>query len=193
MYCMTQALELVLAETEKCLRNRKRILIALEGRCGAGKTTFAKALQERLEDAIVLHMDDFFLRPEQRTEERLRTPGENVDHERFLEEVLRPCRYGKSFQYQPYDCHVQQLKAPIEISPKQVCIVEGAYACHPELTEYYDLRIFMDVEPSEQLRRIGIRNGQKEIQRFRELWIPLEERYFKAHQVKERCDIVLQI
>ena len=45
-------------------------------------------------------MDDFFLRPEQRTEERLKEVGGNVDRERFLEEVARPLtNKKKSFGY----------------------------------------------------------------------------------------------
>ena len=44
----------------------KRLIIAIDGRCGAGKTTLAKQLENRM-DCTVFHMDDFFLRPEQRT------------------------------------------------------------------------------------------------------------------------------
>ena len=50
------------------------LLAAIDGRCGAGKTTLAAQLQRRF-GWSVLHMDHFFLRPEQRTEERLRMPG----------------------------------------------------------------------------------------------------------------------
>ena len=59
-----------------------RVLVAIDGRCTAGKTTLAASLQAQLE-CNVFHMDDFFLRPEQRTPERLRQPGGNVDFERF--------------------------------------------------------------------------------------------------------------
>ena len=54
-------------------------LVAVDGRCGAGKTTFAAFLQEKF-GWSVLHMDHFFLRPEQRTKERLGTPGGNIDY-----------------------------------------------------------------------------------------------------------------
>ena len=35
------------------------VLVALDGRCGSGKTTMAAALAERFPDSIVLHTDDF--------------------------------------------------------------------------------------------------------------------------------------
>ncbi len=80
-----------------------RVLVAIDGRCAAGKTTLAASLQAQLE-CNVFHMDDFFLRPEQRTSERLRQPGGNVDFERFLTEVLRPLHDGAPVTYRPYDC-----------------------------------------------------------------------------------------
>ena len=47
-------------------------IVALDGRCAAGKTTLAARLQQR-SGCNVVHMDDFFLRPAQRTKARLRS------------------------------------------------------------------------------------------------------------------------
>ena len=84
------------------------LLIAIDGRCGSGKTTLAQRLQQEL-GGRVFHMDDFFLRPVQRTAERLAHPGENVDHERFLAEVLAPARQGLPVTFRPYLCRRQAL------------------------------------------------------------------------------------
>ena len=99
-------------------------------------------------------MDDFFLRPEQRTEERMAAPGENVDYERFLSEVLGPLIRNQVFTYQPYDCGTQELKEAVKIIPKNVTIIEGSYSCHNALWKNYDLRIFMDVDTETQMNRI---------------------------------------
>ena len=101
---------LVLAIWGKLLR-RGRIIVAVDGRCGSGKTTLAARLEKDLRCAVY-HMDDFFPRPEQRTEERLSQPGENVDHERFLEEVLLPLQSTRPVTYRPYLCARQQLGEP---------------------------------------------------------------------------------
>ena len=85
---MTDMLETIARRAELLLAERVPVLVAIDGCCGSGKTTLAAALAERLK-AEVLHMDDFYLRPEQRSPARYRTPGENVDHERFLG-PLRP-------------------------------------------------------------------------------------------------------
>ena len=134
-------------------------------------------------------MDHFFLRPEQRTEERFAEPGGNVDRERFLDEVLLPLRAGKPFSYRPFDCHTLSLAAPISVPPAALYVIEGSYSCHPALREHYGLTVFLDVSPEEQLRRIRIRNGPEGARRFAERWIPLEERYFAVFDVRGHCTL----
>ncbi len=169
---------------------RGRIIVAIDGRCGSGKTTLAARLQKDLRCAVY-HMDDFFPRPEQRTEERLSHPGENVDHERFLEEVLLPLHGTQPVTYRPFLCAQQQLGSPITAEPNRLTIVEGAYACHPELWDHYDLRVFLTIDPEDQMRRIEKRNGPEKAVMFRSRWIPFEETYFKAFGVQTRCDMCI--
>ncbi len=165
-----------------------RVLVAIDGRCAAGKTTLAASLQAQLA-CNVFHMDDFFLRPEQRTPERLRQPGSNVDFERFLTEVLRPLRDGAPVTYRPYDCRTQRLCAPVHAEARPVNLIEGSYSCHPALWDLYDLHVFLSVGPEEQHRRIAARNGEKMLPMFTNVWIPMEETYFARFQVAERADL----
>jgi len=163
------------------------VLAALDGRCAAGKSTLARQLQARFGWQVV-HMDDFFLRPEQRSPGRYATPGENVDHERFWEEVLLPLRRGEAARFRPFDCHSLAFAEPVEVTPEGVVLVEGSYACHPSLRPHYDLRAFLTVEPQEQLRRLSLRESEEGLRAFRERWIPLEERYFAACGLPQACD-----
>ena len=168
-----------------------RLLIAIDGRCAAGKTTLAAHLKKTY-DANVIHMDQFFLQPEQRTEERLNEPGGNVDYERVLQEVLLPLKAGKAFSYRPYDCHTQTLTDPVWMEPRAINIVEGSYSCHPALWIQYGLRIFLTVDPETQLQRIRMRNGESGVVRFQEIWISLEERYFAAYRIAQRCELCFE-
>ena len=72
---------------EKLMQKKSFVSIAIDGGAASGKTTLAKVLSEKYH-APVIHMDDFFLRPEQRTPERFAEPGGNLDRERFLREVV---------------------------------------------------------------------------------------------------------
>lgn len=173
----------------KAIHSRKKepLLIAIDGRCAAGKTTLADKIKKET-DCNVIHMDHFFLQSNQRTEERLETPGGNVDYERFLEEVMLPFRSGQPFSYRIFDCKSMDFVSEVFVKPNAVTIVEGSYSCHPALWDFYDFRIFLDIEPEEQLCRIRRRNGEEALAVFRDRWIPLEERYFSAYRIQERCD-----
>ena len=181
-----------LVEQAEALRAvRGRVIAALDGRCASGKTTLAARLSEECGWSVI-HMDHFFPRPEQRTLERLAQPGGNVDYERFLEEVLLPLRRGERAVYRPFDCGTQTVLEPIPFAPGPVVLVEGSYSCHPALWEHYDLRAFLTVDPALQLGRIAQREGEARAQAFREKWIPLEERYFSAFDIEDRCDVRLE-
>ena len=167
---------------------KQRLLIAIDGRCAAGKTTLAAHLR-MVHNCNVVPMDDFFLQPEQRTPERLAEPGGNVDYERFVNEVLIPLTQGRPFSYRPYDCQKQDFMEAIQIEPHYLNIIEGSYSCHPCFFDYYDLRIFLTINTTMQQSRISKRNGEVCAAQFTEKWIPLEERYFSAYSIEERCDL----
>ena len=181
----------LLAAIDRQMAQKRRVVAAIEGGSASGKTTLA-ALLERVYGCNVFHMDDFFLRPWQRVPERLKEPGGNVDRERFYEEVLRPLTQGQPVWYRRYDCHTQTLGGAVEIAPKALAIVEGAYSMHPLLADSYDLSVFLRVPPDLQRARILARNGPEAGERFFTQWIPLEERYFAALDPAARCDIVLE-
>ena len=175
------------AYAEAVRSGRTRLAVAIDGRCASGKTTLCAALCEALSDVGVtaLHMDDFFLRPEQRTPDRLATAGENIDHERFLREVLLPLSEGKDISYQPFSCKTQALEDATVIQPAPIVLVEGSYASHPNLRPFYDLRFFLSVSPRLQMSRIVARNGENAAVAFRDRWIPLEEAYIAACRPEE--------
>ena len=167
---------------------QKRILIAIDGSCTSGKTTLAAKLAERC-DCNVFHMDDFFLRPEQRTPERLAQPGGNVDYERFRQEVLEPLQTGKPFSYRPYDCNTGSLKDPVKVLPKRINIIEGTYSCHPYFGDPYGLRVFLKVSDEVRKQRILLRPAFLH-QRVFTQWIPMEQQYFACFAIEDSSDII---
>lgn len=167
------------------------LVIAIDGKSGSGKTTLAALLSKKT-GALVLHMDDFFLRPEQRTEERLREVGGNVDYERFFV-VLEQVKAGKPVFYQPYDCKTGTLKEAVLLKTEKIVIVEGAYSIHPYFGAYADIKIGLDIDADEQKQRILKRNGQIMLARFLDEWIPKENAYLEKFCIFEGCDIVVNV
>lgn len=179
-------METIAREILKSFENKK--IIAIDGRCAAGKTTLAALLSEKT-GCVVVHADCFFLRPEQRTEERLNTPGGNIDYERLKSEVMLPISRGEPFSYRRFDCKVMNFAENIFVENDKPIIIEGSYSCHPVLWDFYDLRIFLTTDYETQLKRIERRNGAERVSDFRDRWIPLEEKYFAAYRIAERCDL----
>ena len=165
-------------------------VIAIDGRAGAGKSTLAELLKNVL-DAGIVYMDDFFLPLSMRSEERLAETGGNVHYERFAEQVLPKLRLSDAFTYDVFDCGYMDFNGTRTVSATEYRIVEGSYALHPAFGEYANLRIFVDVEAHEQLRRIIGRNGQELAEKFRELWIPMENRYFEKYKIRENADLII--
>ena len=165
-------------------------VIAVDGRAASGKTTLARQLA-RILGAGVVHMDDFFLPPELRTEERYAEPGGNVHYERFIEEVLPRLKESVPFSYRKFDCSTMDYGGRAEIGGEGWRIVEGAYSLHPKFGDYADLKVFYDVAPAEQMRRIRLRNGERGARMFKERWIPLEELYIEKCAPRRRADLVL--
>ncbi len=169
-----------------------RVILTIEGGSGSGKTTLGEMLKE-IYGAAVFHMDDFFLRPEQRTRERLELPGGNVDWERFRKEVVLPLGQNERICYRPFDCCTFTLKDPVIVKPSRVTIVEGDYSMHPDLGTYYNLSVFLNISDEQQRKRIQRRNIPEKAERFFNEWIPLEQVYFEKLAVKDRCDLVIEI
>lgn len=161
--------------------------IAIDGRCASGKTTMAQMLAD-ITGAGVVHMDDFFLPAELRSRERLQEAGGNVHYERFREEVIPQLTSGDMFSYRRFQCSTMSLGEDRIVTASRWRIVEGAYSCHPYFGDYADIRVFADVLPDEQLRRIRNRDGEKALTVFQECWIPMEEKYFSTYKVKEKCN-----
>lgn len=164
-------------------------LAAIDGRCTAGKTTLAGLLQGKL-TCNVVHTDDFYLPFSKRTPEIMAQPGGNMDFERLYAEVLLPLKRGTEALYRPYNCHEDRFLPTQTLNAAIPTLIEGSYSCHPCLREYYDLRVFLDVDPKLQNARLMARNPAA-FEAFQTMWIPREEAYFSACQVREHCDIVL--
>ena len=180
----------LLVRIDRLMAERERVLVAIDGGSASGKTTLGALLQS-IYACPVFHMDDFFLRPEQRTPERYSEPGGNVDRERFLSEVLLPLREGKAVDYRRFDCKTFTIASPRRIEPGRLNIIEGAYAMHPDLAPYYDLTVFLAVSAEKQRERILKRNAPAHAKQFSDRWIPFEQRYFDALDVRNRCDLIL--
>lgn len=187
----TELFDELFNKIEELIQNNK-LIMAIDGSSAAGKSTLAAVLAERY-GAVVFHADDFFLRPEQRTAERLNEAGGNMDRERLKAEVLESLSKGERVTYRAFDCRTMSLKEPVSVEPGRLNIIEGAYSMHPDLESYYGFSVFLDIDPETQRQRILKRNDSAKAEMFFSRWIPMEKRYIEELKVKERCQMLINI
>ena len=163
------------------------VLVALDGRCGSGKTMLAAQLARQFPQSITVHTDDFYLPPAIRVANWEQIPCANMDIRRLRNEVVAPARAGQAFSYQAYSCREGSYLPPRPLGSAPLVIVEGSYSHHPSLAPYYDIRIFVTCSPDEQARRLRKREGEL-YSNFVERWIPLEEGYFAQYGIEKKAD-----
>lgn len=179
----------IINKIDDLLKEKEQVIVAIEGRAASGKTTLANYLKEYY-NCEIIKMDHFFLPPQKRTQERLNTPGGNIDYERFKEEVIE--NLGSSFFYRIFNCSLMQLDKDQYIKKNRLLIIEGSYSLHPYFGKYYDLSIFLDIDYNKQIERIKNRDGEVLLKMFIDKWLVYENKYFDYYKIKEKVDLYIK-
>lgn len=168
-----------------------RLLVTLDGPCASGKTTLAGKLAQALSGAVV-HTDDYVIPHALKTPERLAVPGGNCDADRLAEEIVIPFKSGLPVRYRRYDCRNDVLLPEEPLPDTRVLILEGSYCNLPVLRRHADVRLFLDAPWEVREARLLGRESAASLQRFHDLWIPLEDAYFAAYHLPEGADLLLR-
>lgn len=174
----------------KSIKAKSRLIIAIDGPSGGGKTTLSKQLGKYLK-ADIYHLDDFFLPNKMKTKRRLKQIGANFHYERFIKEVLLPIKANLPFEYRKYNCQTNTYELTKATNEANIIIIEGVYSMHPLLITHYDLLIFVDIDEIKQKKRLRNRSNDAIYQKFINQWLPLEERYFTHYQIKAKADLII--
>ena len=167
------------------------LVLALDGRCGSGKTTLANGLAAQFPGCTLLRTDDFYLPPAQRIPDWAHTPCANMDLTRLRDEALRLAYAGQTVAYRAYSCREGAFLPPAQLPAQPLVILEGSYSHHPLLRPYETLRVFVTCTKAEQTRRLQAREGARYAD-FAAQWIPLEEGYFAQYGIAENADFVVE-
>ncbi len=206
---MSKILDSILGQIEEAKAHDERLLLVIDGKCGSGKTTFAKKLGQHYK-CNVFHIDDFYLPIAMQTQEVMKEPGGNINFDRFIDSVITPLSTGSSIDYQPFLCIGQTYAPTVRMEASKINIIEGTYSCHPRFRELYaDMRadkscipendfeygqgckiitLFFDIDEKNQIERLKNRVGEQRFKLFENKWIPREREYFSAYAVREYCD-----
>lgn len=139
-------------------------LIAITGGSGAGKTTVARALARKLgAGAVVIAEDDYYRCAS--TIPNFDAAAHNFDEpaakeHTLLREHLALAKSGEAFDKPVYDLVTHRRKSEVErIVHADHVIVEGIHLlATPELTQLFDLKVFIEADEALRLGRRMIRD-----------------------------------
>lgn len=177
----------VFIEIEKLLKTKSNLIISIDGRAASGKSSLAFLISNTF-GGNVFHMDDFYIPFDKRREDFKEILGGNIDLDRFTKEILGKINVEGNFSYKKFSCQKETFEE-VDITSSSINIIEGAYS--NLLEAEFDLKIFLNVNSEIQLERIKLRNGENAIENFKNIWIPLEERYIKETDLINNCDLLV--
>ena len=99
----------VIRDVVELRKGKGNVILAIDGRCGSGKSSLGRVLEEVFSCPVV-HMDDYYLPAAGRNANWMEIPAGNMDLERFRAEVLEPARKGEDIRYRPYNCQAGRIE-----------------------------------------------------------------------------------
>jgi uridine kinase len=171
------------------------ILVALDGRSAAGKSTLA-ALVAPLVGAVVIDGDGFYSGGSAESWDAM-SAEDKVSHcidWRRQRPVLETLKRGESASWHPYDWEADDgtlEHMPVVCEAAPVIILDGVYSARPELADLFDLLVFLDAPTELRGERLIEREGEGYRQEWNARWDEAERWYFGTVMPPEAFDLVI--
>ena len=179
----------LLSKVKTTLDSKEFCLIGCDGFCGAGKTTFAKNLQNFFNSnklkSIAIHLDNFIKEKKYRS---FYSSVYDYDILRVKQELLMPIQNGKIASFKLYDWDSDSLKENLSIKPYGIIIIEGVNSCDKEIKNFFDICIFIRCKKELREKRV-ISRGDFTKEEF-EYWSKSEEEIFKDRDIEKYYDFI---
>ncbi|WP_323095430.1 hypothetical protein [Intrasporangium sp. YIM S08009] len=159
-------------------------LVLVDGRSGAGKTTFAAAAADARGGSVVATDDVAWqLHPTDWAAE-------------MLEGVVRPWLAGERVDYRPPGWVRHDRPGGIEVPPGADLVIEGVGAARAELAPFARLIVWVASDAVEARRRgiardITLGRTPDEAEAFWDDWMSAEQPFLEAEQPWTRADLVV--
>jgi uridine kinase len=173
------------------------LVVAFDGRSGAGKSMLATAVASKVRAAVV-HGDDFY-RDMDDADRRELSAIQGVDcyfdWQRLRREALLPLTQGKAAEFGRFDWAVGHgLTPPITLDAREIVIVEGVYSARPEFDDLLDLKVLVEVSDQlrEQRRQARLRTvSRDDPQGWDNRWGAAESVYFDTIRPRSAFDLIV--
>jgi len=204
-----QQLLKLLGEQITSLHKPHVIRVGIDGIDAAGKSTIAAGLAGQIDASgrkVITSSTDDFHNPRQIRYRRGRLSADGYYQDSFNYQVMRerlldPLSPGGDGRYQPaaFDYRIDQ---PVETGFFQaptaaILLFDGIFLCRPELANYWDLLVFVDISFETCLARALVRDralfisADEIIESYMKRYIPAQRKYLSSCWPKERADLVI--
>ena len=155
-------------------------LVCVDGPAGSGKTTLATQLATRLSCQVV-HLDDLYEGWE---------AGPDGGARRLAEWVLEPLVAGRPARYRRYDWYAGRYAEARDVEPWPFLVVEGCGAAARQVDPWAVLRVWVEADDAERLRRTLARDGTEARDHLLR-WMADEADHYARERTRERADVLL--
>jgi uridine kinase len=137
-------------------------------------------------------MDDFYKSSKERNKESSpNSIGWQFDWQRLEKEVLQPLTTSGVATYRRYDWNEDCLTDVISVRVDSSVIIEGIYSLRPELTSYYDMRLWVECSKEIRLQRGIARDGEQARSQWEDNWMKEEEEYVSTYHPHLHVDRII--
>lgn len=158
-------------------------IVTIDGPAGSGKTELAMRLEQELENAVVIHMDDLY--------EGWNKALDPVLFERIRCWVITPLQNGLSVKHPVFDWSTNKYGSWETKPQSKVVILEGVGSGNADIRNYVSLAIWIEADSELLLDRVVERDGEI-VRNEMLIWKSKEEAYFDLHNVKASATIHLR-
>ncbi|WP_275003700.1 uridine kinase family protein [Promicromonospora iranensis] len=162
------------------IRSADARLVCVDGPAGSGKTTLAAQLADALE-APVIHMDDLY---------EGWAGGPDAGAANLRRWVLDPLAEGEPVRYQRYDWYADDWAEWHDVPRSAHLVVEGCGAAARQVDALGALRIWVEADDAERLRRGLERDGEDARDHWLR-WMTDEAGHYEREDTRERADVRL--
>ena len=192
------------------MQKKSPTLVGIDGVDGSGKTTFAQELVEELQKTgrqIIFVSIDHFHNPQNIRYTRGRDSAEGFYRDSFNNKVVQkvlldPLKSGDlRYKTGVFDYATDTaLDLPEQVADADaIVIMEGIFLLRPELADYWDLKVLLDVDFETTLKRVQAREQDQEhlgdadaiVQKYKDRYIPGQQLYFQEAQPRQQADIII--
>lgn len=185
--------------------NKRPIIIGINGIDASGKTHFAIDLAKELErlkyEVCLIHIDDFHnpkLKRMEGTDERQAYISNAFNFSLLKDEILEILRSGNVLDTKltlldlvsDKFSNIKHYKA----SKETIVLIEGVLLFREPIDEYFDYRIFLDINFEKMLDRATIRDNDimdDVRKKYLEKYIPIQKWYIEKYEVRQRSDLII--